>query len=234
MALTISLALLALATSAAQGPDDITLEFPGYPETRAIRSLKARADKHYEEGRYERAFHLYRRRLAFLGDKYAQYMAGYQYLHGQGVDRDLPWAFAWYRLAAERGHADLVRVRDELTGQLNPDQHEVAAAHFNEIVRVYGDERILERLVFRDKRELGRMTGSRLGATIGALTVFGRDGTGVDATSYYGPIEARMLARLAALELLRGRVEYGELQVEEPEQPTEASPARAAGSDDAP
>ena len=81
--------MLVTATAVAEGPDDVAVQFPGYPETRALRSLKSRADKHYEEGRYSRSLHLYQRRLALFGDKYSQYMAGYQYLHGQGVERDI-------------------------------------------------------------------------------------------------------------------------------------------------
>ncbi len=199
-------------------------DFPGYPETRAIRTLKSRADRLYEEGRYQRAHRLFSTRLALFGDKYSQYMTGFQYLHGQGVPRDPGRALAWYRLAAERGQPDLVLAHDELAKQLSADQQRAAEGYFRAIEAIYGDQRVLERLIFKDRRELRTMTGSRLGATIGPLKTLRSGGTAVSGSHNYEQVAQRMAARIRTLQLLRGRVEYGDLSVLEPDEEQDQEP----------
>ena len=224
--------LMVVGFTAGAEPDMVQIPFPGYPETRVIRTLKAKADRLYAEGRYGRAHRLYAKRLAFYGDKYSQYMAGFQYLHGQGVARDPAKALAWFRLAAQRREPALVRLRDELAGQLSVEERGASDAYYQEIDAVYGDQRILERLIFADLRELRSMTGSRIGATIAPLKILRPDGTVSDATSFYDDVELRMHIRVQTLQLLRGSVEYGKLTVIEPatgdETRTDRTPSETA------
>ena len=227
---TVLLLVICLVAQVAVGasPDRVEIPFPGYPETRVIRSLKKKADRLYEEGKYGRAHIYYTKRLAFYGDKYSQYMAGFQYLHGLGVPQNLPRAFAWYRLAAQRGNPILIRTRDELADGLSATERQAADAYFKEIDGVYGDLRILERLIFSNLRELRSMTGSRIGATIGPLKIIRADGTVTEGTRFYDAIERRMEIRVKLVELLRGRVDYGELTVIEPGETQPTAPADEA------
>ena len=48
--------------------------------------LQDRVDELYERGKYDRAYLIYRDELALAGDKYAQYMVGFMYLTGKGVE----------------------------------------------------------------------------------------------------------------------------------------------------
>ena len=102
MRLTIFLALLACLqpfVAAAQDPGS----FPSVPITSKTLQVQQQAEEVFERTDYKRAFFIYRNELAPIGDKYGQYMVGYMYLTGKGVEEDIVAASAWYRLAAERG-----------------------------------------------------------------------------------------------------------------------------------
>ena len=66
---------------------------------------------------YERAFMIYEKELAPLGDKYAQYMVGYMYLNAQSVLQDKISALAWFRIAAERGERCFPALRPQCAGK---------------------------------------------------------------------------------------------------------------------
>jgi TPR repeat protein len=211
------LSLVMWCGSGVAAPVAQNVAFPGYPETRHIRALKTKADRLYQAGDFARAHRIYRSRLAFYGDKYAQYMAGYQYLHGQGVERDLSLALAWYQLAAQRGDAALLKARDALAAVLTAEQRRLADMQFRELDAVHGDVRILQRLIFRDRLRARQRTGSRIGANNGPLTIIGPDGIAMDGDQYYQDLKAQMALRLAVLQTLKGRIEYGDLDVTEPD-----------------
>lgn len=196
---------LALWTLPAAAQD----RFPGSaPSNRTIK-IQQKAEQAYQEGDYERAFNIWRKDLVEIGDKYAQYMVGYLYLTGQGTQPDVARAYAWYRLAAERGHDELVAVMEELEHQLAPAELEAGLAEYDRLAGKYGDRKLVRRLIRIDELRLKKRTG-RVGASVGApMTVVLRNGRSVDATRYYAAIEERLQRRY---EYLQGYVEFGELE----------------------
>ncbi|WP_405222982.1 tetratricopeptide repeat protein [Lentisalinibacter sediminis] len=183
--------------------------FPGnVPGTRTVK-IQQKAEQAYQEGDYERAFRIWRKDLVEIGDKYAQYMVGYLYLTGQGTERDVARAYAWYRLAAERGHDELVSVMEELEKQLAPAELEAGVAEYERLYGKYGDRELVRRLIRLDELRLKSRTG-RVGASVGApMTVILRNGRSVDGTRYYAAIEQRLERRYR---YLQGYVEFGELE----------------------
>jgi hypothetical protein len=125
--------------------------------------LQAKADELYHNGHWERAYFIYVNDLAAIGDKYSQYMAGYMCLHGKGVERDKIKASAWYRLAAERGSREFVKVRDELLESMSEEQKVASDAEFLSLRQRYGDLALILRQLERERRAASeRPTGSRL------------------------------------------------------------------------
>ena len=80
-----------------------TSPIPSVPLSAKTISVQNKAEQLFEERNYDRAFFIYRNELAPIGDKYSQYMVGFMYLTGKGVEPSRVMATAWYRLAAERG-----------------------------------------------------------------------------------------------------------------------------------
>ena len=198
-------AALALWTLPAAAQD----RFPGSAPSNRTVKIQQKAEQAYQEGDYERAFNIWRKDLVEIGDKYAQYMVGYLYLTGQGTERDVARAYAWYRLAAERGHDELVAVMEELEDHLAPAELEAGMAEYERLAGKYGDRRLVRRLIRIDELRLKKRTG-RVGASVGApMTVVLRNGRSVDATRYYAAIEERLQRRY---EYLQGYVEFGELE----------------------
>lgn len=198
-------AALALWTLPAAAQD----RFPGSAPSNRTVKIQQKAEQAYQEGDYDRAFNIWRKDLVEIGDKYAQYMVGYLYLTGQGTERDVARAYAWYRLAAERGHDELVAVMEELEDQLAPAELEAGMAEYERLNGKYGDRKLVRRLIRIDELRLKKRTG-RVGASVGApLTVVLRNGRSVDATRYYAAIEERLQRRY---QYLQGYVEFGELE----------------------
>lgn len=204
---TSALVLLALCATA-----QTTL--PGEAPSALVLAAQERADKAFAAGDYDRARWQYEKVLVPAGDKYAQYMLGFLHLHGLGVDADRARAFAWYRLAAERRYEPLVAARDELAAALTDAERARADALFAEIEPRYGDRELLTRAIRRDQRLLRERTGSRTGGYMGPLTIYLPNGMTLDGDEWYRMIERRIEFRL---ELLGGRVEFGELElIDEP------------------
>ena len=96
--------------------------FPGAPLNVEAMQVREKAEASFEKDNFKRAYFLYRNELAPMGDKYSQYMVGYMHLVGQGVPADRATAAAWYRLAAERGTRQFVKVYKQLAVSLTPEQ----------------------------------------------------------------------------------------------------------------
>lgn len=204
--------------------------FPGSAPSKNTVRLQEKAERAYREGDFERAHRIWRDDLAEIGDKYAQYMVGYLHLAGEGVERDVASACAWYRLAAERGHAPLLRALRELEAQLGPGELAAADAEYERLAEKYGDRRLVRRLIRFDEKRLRQRTG-RVGGSVGApLTIVMRDGRTVDATVYYRAIEERLERRYAYLE---GYVEFGELEMV-PDELDDVAPAGGPDPDSNP
>jgi hypothetical protein len=173
-----------------------SLEMP--VDARTLR-VQNQAEEVYERTDYDRAFFIYRNELAPIGDKYGQYMVGFMYLTGKGVDEDRVVASAWYRLAAERGAEEFTRVRDQVMKTLDSTQRAESDRQYVELRQKYGDLVLLTNAIRKDYEELRSSTGSRLGATSSPVTVVEMRATEstTSGSEYYGRIERRMKARLA-------------------------------------
>ncbi len=113
-----ALPLLLLATTNVSLAD----AFPGRGKNDELIKTQQKADALFEKEDYDRAMIIYRKDLAPLGDKYAQYMTGHMYYWGLGVEKDSVTAYAWYRLAAERSEESFVKTRDALASLLSEEQ----------------------------------------------------------------------------------------------------------------
>ena len=174
----------------------------GPAETRGTDSptlrLHEKAEDLYRNGHWKRAYQIYVNDLAAVGDKYAQYMAGYMWLNGKGVPRDAVRASAWYRLAAERGAPEFVEVRDQLLESMSESERELSDAAFVSLRQKYSDL-VLALGQLRNERELldERPTGSHLPGNSAAITIIDpRTGVTITRSEYVGRIEERMQLRL--------------------------------------
>ena len=95
-------------------------------------AVQAKVEKLFDAGEFERAFFIYRNELSPLGDKYAQYMVGFMYQTGLGVDDDIVAAAAWYQLAAERDTREFVVVRDRYLHVIDEDDAAEARAQYRD------------------------------------------------------------------------------------------------------
>ena len=154
------IAVLALltCTASAQRASGLSADFPD----RRTLSVQRKVDDLFDEAKFERAFFIYRNELVPLGDKYAQYMVGYMFLTGLGVEEDVAAAYAWYRLAAERDTPEFVAVRNRLKANLLDDQIQRSMSVYVELRREYCDLAVLLLSIKRTQRDLQSRTGSRL------------------------------------------------------------------------
>ena len=171
-------------------------------ETRASDSptlrLHEKAEDLYRNGHWQRAYFIYVNELAAIGDKYAQYMAGYMWLNGKGVPKDPVRAAAWYRLAAERGSPEFVEVRDQLLESMGEAQREASDAEFIALRKQYSDL-VLALHHAREEHELlnSRPTGSRLSGNSSSITVIDpHTGVTITRSEYVGRLESRIRLRL--------------------------------------
>ncbi|MCH9004469.1 MAG: sel1 repeat family protein [Proteobacteria bacterium] len=188
--------LLASGFAIAQKSSGLSVDLP---ESRTMATQR-RVDELFDAGNYKRAFFLYRNELAPLGDKYAQYMVGYMYLSGKGIDEDYVAASAWYRLAAERGTREFIAVRDQLTRNLTDEQIFRSDALYSELRREYCDLVILLSFIKRDVSELQIKTGTHVNSRSSPILIvetrIGRVRTGFD---YYSGIRDKLEDRLRML-----------------------------------
>ena len=166
-------------------------------DTSSLR-LHEKAEGLYRDGHWKRAYFIYVNELAAIGDKYAQYMAGYMWLNGKGVPRDAVKASAWYRLAAERGSPEFVEVRDQLLESMSEADREASDDAFVALRHKYSDL-VIALGQLRNERELlnARPTGSRLTGNSAPVTVIDpRTGVTMTRSDYIGRMESRMQLRL--------------------------------------
>lgn len=165
--LLIALALLASATAMAQWA-----AFPaGGLDSRTVR-IQAKVESLYQRGDYKRAHFIYSKELARQGDKYAQYMTGYMYQMGQGVNEDPVKASAWYRLAAERRAPEFIAVRDQVLQSLTDEQRARSDELYIELRKEYSDLVVVMGLLAEDLRTLkSARTGSRLPANASSVVI---------------------------------------------------------------
>lgn len=102
-------------------------------------------------------------RAAGYADKLSQHYLSLLYWQGQGVPQDRVLAYIWSDLAAERGHRNLLRIRErmwlELTDAQRAEVLQRGEAMHAKFADAYAKPRA-EREIFRKSRQ---MTGSKAG-----------------------------------------------------------------------
>lgn len=192
------------------------LSFPGEAPRESVTSAMKKAEAAYSAGDFKTAFWYFRKELAPLGDKYAQYMVGHMLEHGEGVNRDKEAAAAWYMLAAERGHQDIVNVSQQFQQSLSSDQLSSVRQQAISLKTDIGDRALIERLIRRDVDKLNNMTGSRVAngrsSCARSVRVYDpRDLRGsVSVDRFCKTLNARIEKRM---QYLGGYVEFGELEL---------------------
>ena len=196
--LTIACAVVLLATSAQAQAQDSARE--SALDSRTL-SVQDKVEQLFQDGKFERAYNIYRNDLAPVGDKYAQYMVGYMHLMGLGVREDAVAASAWYRLAAERDYPEFVAVRNQLLQSLEDAELVRSDQAFIALRRQYSDVALIMGLLRKDlEQSSGPLTGSRLSGRSGAVTiVYPNSGLGVSGDNLYRKREARMQDYLKSL-----------------------------------
>jgi hypothetical protein len=181
------------ATSFAQRSSELSADFP---DSRTM-AVQAKVEKLFDAGEFERAFFIYRNELSPLGDKYAQYMVGFMYQTGLGVDDDIVAAAAWYQLAAERDTREFVIVRDRYLHVIDEDDAAEARAQYRELRLKYSDLAVLLSSIKRNVKELEGRTGSRVRGQSSPVTVIeSRTSRFSSGTDYYGNIREELEARV--------------------------------------
>ena len=184
------------ATSFAQRSSELSADFP---DSRTM-AVQAKVEKLFDAGEFERAFFIYRNELSPLGDKYAQYMVGFMYQTGLGVDDDIVAAAAWYQLAAERDTREFVVVRDRYLHVIDEDDAAEARAQYRELRLKYSDLAVLLSSIKRNVKELEGRTGSRVRGQSSPVTVIESGSSRFSSGSdYYGNIREELEARVMLL-----------------------------------
>lgn len=164
-----ALLMLSLASTAAAE------ERLSYADNTPGHKIMALGHSAFRAGRYQVALQNYQR-AAYWGDKFGHYNVGVMHYHGQGTEQDVPRAWAWLELAAEREYPQMREVADLLWGRLIDEQKaEGRRILINELIEVYGDEAAIRRTSRRMNRERRKIAGSRVGH-VGALQVLDVDG----------------------------------------------------------
>lgn len=167
--------------------------------------IQQKVEELFDEGEYKRALFIYENELAPLGDKYAQYMVGYIYLTGAGVQEDPALASAWYRLAAERRNPNFVAIRDQLMASLSDFDRGRSDALYAEILKKYSDAVIILELVRDDLDSMAARTGSRLSGGAAPVTIVDpRTGFTISADDYNRQLGRRIQTRVAYLVRMLG------------------------------
>ena len=160
------------------------------------------------------------KRAAYYGDKPAQAIIAEMYWSGTGVAQDRALAYAWMDVAAERLYHDFLVRREGYWRALDGAQRQDAIARGQAVMAEYGDDVAKSRLEKVLRREMRRVTGSRVGF-VGNLTIVPQTGpwagTGMTlrgdeyyAPKYWQPEKYWQLQDELWKAPLKGRVRVGE------------------------
>lgn len=170
----------------------------------------------YEGGKYDIAMKYFRDASAWA-NKPAQFNIGVMYFNGEGVDKDFVEAYGWFALAAERfGDVRMNELRDSTFAQLSPEDQERGKAREQALVVEYGDDRRVPRVARWFRQEKREVTGSRVGFTGSALTIYAKSANG--NWTWYGRTEymeakQEWLAQWEQQYIPEGYVEFGDLEL---------------------
>ena len=197
-------ALLLLSLSAHAGDWQTQQKFPGIDADEGVMRAVKQAEAAYEEGDFKRALWLYEKRLVSVGDKFAQYTVGYMHAMGEGTARDPEVAAAWFLLAAERGHPQLVANSQQALKALSPEARDRARQQAEKLRDEYGDQQLLTRLLRAAKQKMREQTGSRSGTCNqpGRITLTGDEAKAqtISVKHFCEVMKARIEEREAYLE----------------------------------
>lgn len=171
--------------------------FPGSAVDSQTMKIQTRVEELFEAGEYSRALSIYRNDLAPIGDKYAQYMVGYMYLTGTGVEEDPVVASAWYRLAAERSYKEFLNERDNILNAFSDVDLLASDRMYLQLRQQYSDVVLILDLIKDDLDAMSARTGSRLSGGGSSVTIVDpRGGSSVSGDQYYRQVRRRIEARL--------------------------------------
>ena len=91
----------------------------------------------YEQGDYERAFALLKDTAA-QGMKRSQYILGFMFMKGEGVDKNMLFGLAWMGLATESGNEEWQEAYDRFYGSLSDAQRSMVDDKVEEYRRKFG------------------------------------------------------------------------------------------------
>lgn len=230
-------AALAQKTAAPARPPDPTTD----PLILSAGFLTAHPDLRYrllgleemKQGKFEDAFRFFQR-AAFYADKPSQGMVAEMLWNGQGIERNPSLAYAWMDLAAERGYAGFLGLRERYWNALTVEQRTQALAQGQEIYARYGDAAAQPRLATVLRRERRRLTGSRTGFA-GNVQIYVPGPSGfeqIDGTKFYDerywdPGQYQAWHDSIWMKPRVGRVSVGELEQIQRESPASRVPAIA-------
>ena len=172
----------------------------------------------FKRGRYEDALRFFKR-AAYYADKPSQGMVAEMLWNGQGTERDPVLAYAWMDLAAERGYAGFLGVRERYWNTLLEEQRARAINDGQALYAKYGDAAAQPRIATVLRRERRRTTGSRLGA-VGNLQIYvpgpsgfeQLDGSKFYDERYWDPQQYQAWHDSVWMKPRIGRVSVGELE----------------------
>lgn len=164
--ITLFLLMLIVPTTNAQ----LGISFGSSNAVHALQVYQQRADRFYDEGRYDQAVRIYQK-LSQYSDKFSQYRLASMYLDGFGVQKDLLEAYAWSYVSAESRKPSYVAFHKEIRSMLDEEQLALARDKAGEYIAEYGLFRNAvdaRQLIASEKK---RCTGSRVGATCSRVGV---------------------------------------------------------------
>lgn len=176
------------------------------PKSAETLRLHDKAEKLYRDGYSKRAYFIYVNELAVIGDKYAQYMAGYMSLTGKGISQDTVRASAWYRLAAERGSQEFTAVRDQLLEAMSEADLQASDSLYLAMRQKYSDL-VLVLAYLREERELlkaGPTPYLRSGDLVLNEFVDPASGRKITRGEFTKRLESRMKSRLDFITTMLG------------------------------
>lgn len=93
--------------------------------------------RYYEKGEFEKAFMLLSRTAA-QGMKRSQYILGFMFMKGEGVDRNMLFGLTWLGLATESGNSDWREMYSRLYDALSDAQKSMVDAKISDYREKYG------------------------------------------------------------------------------------------------
>lgn len=185
----------------------------------------------YREQRFDDAMR-YFRRAGFFADKPSQGMVAEMYWNGEGVPRDRAAAYAWMDLAAERGYAGFLGLREEYWAALDASERQRAIELGQDIYARFGDDAAKPR--YKHHLRIGRrnLTGSRVGFSHGTKIIVPGPGGGreIDGSEFYDERYWEADKYWAWQDKVWMRPRIGRVEVGAPEVVGDSAQAPASGS----